>query len=184
MVVIDTWEKVRGQRRGRNAYAEDYAQAAQVKALADEFRVAIVLVHHTKKGEAADFVEQVSGTMGVTAAPDSILVLRRKRGQASAFLACTGRDIEERDDALQLTDGLWSYLGPAEEFTQSEERAEILAHLRAHGPARANEIADATGKGRSTVYRHLKDLVEADFVVNAGGKFAAKTPTSPWSTTQ
>lgn len=128
LVIIDTFERVHVKRKSNaNIYAEDYAAVQMLKTLADWHRVAIVIIHHLRKGEADDPIEMVSGSTGLTAAADTILVLRRERGQADAFLYTTGRDIDEQELGLQWDKQtcLWTLLGEANEFRLSPARAEI-----------------------------------------------------------
>jgi len=49
----------------------------ELRKLANETGVAIVLVHHLRKADADDAFDTVSGTLGLTGAPDDILVLKR-----------------------------------------------------------------------------------------------------------
>ncbi len=50
-----------------------------LQSLAMEYGVAIVVVHHTRKGsgDGADAFEKVSGTLGLSGAADTTLVLDR-----------------------------------------------------------------------------------------------------------
>ena len=106
LVVVDVFEKVRGKRSGGDAYASDYAAMAVLKDLSDEYEVAVVVVHHTRKMTSDDWVELVAGTNGVTGAADSIAVLQRpNRDAPDGTLSITGRDIEEADTkAVALDD--------------------------------------------------------------------------------
>ncbi len=69
-------------------------------------------------------------------AADSILVLKRRRGQADAELDVTGRDVEEQEYALRFNPpiGTWSPLGDAGEWSLSETGRNVQNALREHGP--------------------------------------------------
>ena len=150
-VLIDTLARVRPRDdRSRDKYQADYESLAGLQRLAIERGLAMIVIHHTRKADASDFLDAVSGTAGLTAAADSIAVLRRARSEAAAILEVTGRDVEERSFALQL-DGealTWMLLGDGEEYALSQERREILEHLRSLGGERAwpKAIAEALGK--------------------------------------
>ncbi len=150
-VLIDTLARVRPREdRSRDKYQADYESLAGLQRLAIESGFAMIVIHHTRKADASDFLDAVSGTAGLTAAADSIAVLRRARSEAAAILEVTGRDVEERSFALQL-DGealTWTLLGDGEEYALSQERREILEHLRSLGGERAwpKAIAEALGK--------------------------------------
>jgi hypothetical protein len=100
LVIIDTLASMRDRRTsGADVYGADYADITPWQKLAREFGVTILIVGHTRKrrGEARDLdpLEEVSGSLGLTGALDTVLVLRRKRHEKTASLFLTGRDIEE-----------------------------------------------------------------------------------------
>jgi hypothetical protein len=80
LVAVDVFTRIRGVAPPRvSAFQADYAAVAQVKAVADAYSVAVVLVHHDRKAPADDFLATVSGTNGLAAAADTIAVLKRAR---------------------------------------------------------------------------------------------------------
>lgn len=149
LVIIDTFEKIRGRANSGSAYGDDYAAASQIKRLADHYGVPILVIHHVRKDRSAsDFLEMVSGTNGITGAADTILVLERPRGQADGVLHITGRDVDETDHALSFDPnaGTWHLLdGPASDHTLHDTRATILRHLRQHPGQGPTAIAKAIG---------------------------------------
>ncbi|WP_152363825.1 AAA family ATPase [Microlunatus speluncae] len=149
MVVIDVFAKVRGQvPGGGDSYTEDYAATTIPKRIADDYGVAVILVHHIRKMAADDFIETLSGTNGIAGAADAIHVLKRARGEADGVLHTTGRDVEETERALRLDrrTGTWQLLdGPAIDHTLHTARAQILRHVREHPGIGPKQIADATG---------------------------------------
>lgn len=133
LVVIDTLAKVRSpSRKGENIYERDYASMQGLIALTNEYNVAILANHHLRKyaDVIEDPLEAVSGSMGLTGAVDTVLVLKRERGRQDAVLNIMGRDIEEKSLALQFKFPYWTLLGNAEEYRLSQERQAILAILR------------------------------------------------------
>ena len=130
LVVIDTLEKARPPRKGKDAYAEDYAALGTIQTLSQAHGVAVVIVHHDRKGGADDFLDAVLGTSGITGAVDTVAVLARERGRLDAVLNVTGRDLdEELEIALEFDrqSGWWRELGPAEVWRLDRERAEVVA---------------------------------------------------------
>ena len=76
LVIIDTLAMVRmPNRKDQSTYDADYAAVKELRKLANEAGIAIVLVHHLRKAEADDAFDTVSGTLGLTGAPDTILIL-------------------------------------------------------------------------------------------------------------
>src|SRR5205823_1014354 len=87
LVVIDIWKKVRPKRvRGAQLYDEDYEHMAILHEVAHRYEVAIVVVHHTRKSEAEDVFDEISGSTGVMAAVDAALIIHRSRSEADAEL--------------------------------------------------------------------------------------------------
>jgi hypothetical protein len=147
LVMLDTLAKVRPPRRSRDWYAHDYALGGALQQLAHEFRVALVVSTHLTKRQAADPLDQVCGSIGVTASADTTLILRRKRWQAEGTLLITGRDTEERELALRFDGAQWTRLGPAAAITLSPERAAVLDLLRtAAGPLAIRDVAATLDK--------------------------------------
>lgn len=183
LLVADTLQKVRPPQDGRGAlYAEDYMALSGLKALADKHGVAVLVVHHLRKGVSEDPLEQVSGTTGLTGAADSIWVLRRDRGRMDATLFITGRDIEEQETALQFDGslGLWHLLGDAEAYRMSRERQQIVEVLRqAEEPLRPKDIADSLGKREVNIRFLLSKLVQEGAVRRVGyGQYTIPTHTT------
>jgi len=136
LVVIDTLERIRKPVSGKGpTYAADYEAIAVLQKIATEFNIAIVVLHHDRKAEADDAFDTVSGTLGLTAAADTILIIKRQRN--GTVLYARGRDIEESETAMQFDKDTcrWTILGLASEVHRSNERARVVAALKAAGQA-------------------------------------------------
>ncbi|WP_445186762.1 AAA family ATPase [Pseudonocardia sp. Cha107L01] len=172
LIVIDTFAKVRGfARQGQSAYDADYAAVCVAKRIADDYGVAVILVHHVRKMSAEDFLEAVSGTNGIAGAADAVLVLKRSRGEADGSLDVTGRDIDERQYALTFNSetGQWSALpGEAIDHLIGDTRAAILRHLREHPSQGPKPIAAATGLAYELVKKTCVRMAEDGQIVNDG----------------
>ena len=102
IVVVDTFQKVR--KNDDVTYANDYADVASMKALADELKISVVLIHHLRKLTDTDPFKELTGSTGLTGAADALIVLKRSRCENSASLICTGRDICETQLGLSFGD--------------------------------------------------------------------------------
>ena len=165
LVIIDTWARFWGTRRGINAYSEDYDEGAKLQELAKELHIAILVVHHTKKATEDYAIDELSGTTGITAAADAIFMLRRK-GENTIF-HCTGRDIASQDYAVQFDEkrGVWKILGSAAEAAITAERALLLQFLRDYArPMKTSELATMTGRTNPATVNLLNKLKEQGFV--------------------
>ena len=179
MIVLDTFQKIRpaGDTR-KSAYAQDYDAIAPVANLALRHKVAILVLHHTRKAAADDIFDTVSGTLGLTGAADALWVMRRVRGQGTATVAVTGRGVREQDLGLAWDETLlsWKHVGGAEEVRRSEERNLILNWLvDADEPQTPRDIADALEGQVSygAVRRLLAALRIAGDVVPRGKAYTA-----------
>jgi RecA-family ATPase len=173
LVVIDTFQKIRGNPTiaGSSAYADDYAAAARIKKIADDFAVAIVLVHHVRKQGHEDWQSTVSGTNGLTGAMDAILVLERARGEAEAILHVTGRDVPEADYAMRFDagSGTWEKLdGPVEQHSMANTRLSISKFVYDKPGQTPRDIAMALGEDVGKVRTTLSRMVQAGQVRRAG----------------
>lgn len=103
LVAIDTFQIVRTGCID-TSYANDYGEVRQMKQLADELNISILLVHHLRKQGDIDPLNKLSGTTGISGAVDAVFVLdKSKRNAQGATLICTGRDIEYREMELKLS---------------------------------------------------------------------------------
>ena len=113
----------------RQLYTDDYAAISDLQKLASKHNNAIVIVHHDRKSEADDVFDTVSGSLGLTGAADTILIMKRQGGAVT--LHVRGRDIEEAEKALQFdkTTCRWTIIGEAADIRRSDERGRVLAAL-------------------------------------------------------
>ena len=151
LVIIDLLERIRGQvPSGTSAYQADYQVISAIKSVADQHGVGIILIHHVRKVSAEDFLSEISGTLGLSGAADTICALKRARGEMDGKLHVTGRDVDEEEYALSFSPelGAWQLIGAASEFGLSDNRRKILTWLRANDGAKPAEIAMGTGLTR------------------------------------
>lgn len=184
LVVIDVLAKVRPTNDGDDRYAADYRTGSAFKELADEYGVAVLVVHHTRKMRGDDFVDDISGTNGLAGAADTICLLRRARTEADAILSITGRDVDEAEHALKLTHGRWALLdGPATDYAVSETGQAILRFLRQRTDgATPKVIADQLRLDPATVRQTCRRMVDrGHLATNGRGTYTAShlSPVSP-----
>ena len=102
LVIIDTLQKVRESGGDTYSYASDYEVIAKLKAFADEHGICLLLVHHTRKQQAEDKFDMISGTNGLLGAADGAFLLQKERRTSNtAMLDISGRD--QQDQRLYLT---------------------------------------------------------------------------------
>jgi hypothetical protein len=182
LVIIDTFPKFRPRRQPRrDAWEEDHEHAEELKALADNHGLAIVAVCHCRKMDAEDPLDSVSGTLGLTAAADAVLVLRRVRGQADADLYVTGRDLDEQELGLKWDKDycLWSIAGQADELKQSKARQEAIDLLVKAGPLTPTDAAGRLGKPVGTVKWLFWQMAKCGQLTVENGRYSCANPANP-----
>jgi hypothetical protein len=148
MIIIDPLAKIRPARKSsQSAYDGDYEALGALQRLAIERHIAIVIVHHTRKiASLDDIFDDVSGTQALIGCADTTLIMRRQRGDTIATLFVTGRDVADKEFALQFNRErfAWTLLG------ETRERPEVLRGdkkvvwdvLARGGKLRPSEIAN------------------------------------------
>ena len=102
LIIIDTLQKIREAGGDKYSYANDYEVVGKLKHLADACGVCLLLVHHTRKQQADDKFDMISGTNGLSGAADGAFLLQKeKRTDDTATLDVVGRD--QQDQRLYLT---------------------------------------------------------------------------------
>jgi hypothetical protein len=132
LVVVDTLERIRKPANGKSPlYSADYEAITGLQKIAIKYGIAIVVLHHDRKSDADDAFDTVSGTLGLTGAADTILIIKRRSNGVTLY--ARGRDIEESETAMQFDKETcrWTLLGPASEVHRSSERARVIGALGA-----------------------------------------------------
>jgi hypothetical protein len=182
VVLIDVWPRIRPRVAKRTDYYQaDYDAAAPLQGFAISRGIAVVALFHTRKAEAEDFVETVQGTFGTAAAADTIVVVKRGRGQADATLFVTGRDVEERELALRFAPeaGTWALLGDAAEYTLGERRRELIEAVRAHGTLTPKQAAETTGIDHNLAKLTLWRMAQDGQLHAADGRYSLRRDVTP-----
>lgn len=101
LIIIDTLQKIREASGETYSYASDYEVIGQLKKLADAKGICVLIVHHTRKQQAGDKFEMISGTTGLLGCADGAFLLQKeKRTDLNATLEIVGRD--QPDQRLYL----------------------------------------------------------------------------------
>ena len=182
LVVVDTLKKIRPYASGRrNMYDVDYEAIEPFVGLAAEHSIAVVLVHHLNQNpDPADPYDAFSGSSGLTAAVEGILLLTRERGQADGYLTVDGKDIKDRQELALGWDAnvcTWTIQGDAEQYKISKERREIWQVVEvADEPVTLTYVADALGKCFNTVKKLMWEMsTDGQLRSTGNGKYATVT---------
>ncbi|MFC1657205.1 AAA family ATPase [Candidatus Moduliflexota bacterium] len=179
VIVVDTWTKIAPRRKGgklTTLYESDVAAWSRLHRFAHKHDMCIIVLHHSRKTDKfdTDWIETISGTMGVTASVDMLIYLKRPRGESTASLFVAGREVEtEREYAIQGDKDTcrWELRGDAEDIRLSATRQEIITHLRDEPGCQAFQIAKAIGKNESTLRTILSSMKDAGQVRKQGRSY-------------
>lgn len=179
LIVLDTLGRARPQRRrGDDPYIADYQAGVALKNVVDAFPGSALLgVHHTRKASSDDFVNDLSGTLGLAGSADYVLVLRRARGSKEATLQVTGRDAPEGEYAFTVSEGAWTLSGNelAEAAAEAQKRRDnkrlgqqtldVLTVVESRAPAShttAADVTDALGIDKDKARVYLNRLADSE----------------------
>lgn len=176
LIIVDVLAQFRPIRSGKEQlYDGDYRAIKDLQEIASKRNVAIVIVHHTRKSqsESGDPFETVSGSLGLSGAADTTIVL--DRNSQGCTLYGRGRDIEEIESAVTFdkTTAKWIVQGSVTEVRRSDERGNILQALLEAGEAMSpSVIATVTGMKDGNVRKLLFTMAAAGEVQKSGyGKY-------------
>jgi hypothetical protein len=161
-IIIDTLAAV-GSPKGKDETqnAADYRNIAELTKLTRETGVWIIIIHHLRKQGSDDVFEMISGTLGIAAAADHLMVLTRE-GDALR-LATRGRDAEPEDKLVDFDSemGEWTVTGDYEPQDKGagKTREHILAALGTEADTMTPaQVAKMTGIKLGTVQQTLRRM--------------------------
>jgi len=103
LIIVDTLQKVRQMSSETYSYAMDYQNITTLKQFSDCHSLAIIVVHHTRKMEASDSFDMISGTNGLLGAADGAFILtKKKRTDPTAVMQVVGRDQPDQELTLRF----------------------------------------------------------------------------------
>lgn len=103
LIIIDTLQKIREFGNAAYSYASDYHIINLLKEIASRHNICIIVVHHTRKMEAEDKFEKISGTTGLLGAADGAMILQKeKRTDKRAQLSIVGRELQDQEIIIEF----------------------------------------------------------------------------------
>ncbi|MFW0787873.1 AAA family ATPase [Gordonia sp. CPCC 206044] len=180
LVIVDTFGRIKPSKApGEDAFAADYRTGVALKRLVDAVPgSSLLVVHHTRKATSDDFMHDVSGTAGLPAAADFVLVLSRKRNEDNAVLNVTGRDVREGAYALRLIDGRWTLDGSdladaaatlrerdTDVSGMSDRTTDVLRFVNSHSVVEPREVASALSMTANVASKYLDRLYKKNRIM-------------------
>ena len=169
VVIIDTLQKMLGIN-DMNDYAKTVDGLSALKAIADELGIAIIVIHHNRKGgdQDGDHMESALGSTGIVATADATITMRRKRGASEASLSVSGRDMEDASYTLSWDKDIcsWTITGQGTlKPTLSEDQQQVIDLLESEARNwTKTEIVEAIGKSKSATGNLLARMKEINLI--------------------
>ena len=176
LIIVDTLVGIRPRRaRYEDPYEADKTFTQTLTDLCHEHRIAMVLIHHSRKADGSDITDDASGSTGLTGGVDNYAALRLNRSVKGAgeFLL-TGRDIEIDGDLNLRWDARlaqWNVTDEVPAITLTPERSDALGHLQERHGLRSKELALLMKREEGSTARLLSDMKKTGLVVSAGGRW-------------
>ena len=140
------------------SYNSDYDIIEPIDKLAIENNICILLLHHNRKQKSKDLFEQISGTTGLTAGCEGMLLLEKGIENSEGELHIRGRHQRENKLILLLREQKWEYCSeekPNDDFTPSP-LVQAVIDMFANG--------NTSWKGTA---KELKEILNFDLSENA-----------------
>ncbi len=153
LIVVDTLEGMRDSMSGKDTgiWRADYDTVRGLSDLANAARIAIVVVVHTTKDpKPGDPFNEITGTMGLQGAADTLIVLRGPRGSYDSEIHATGRRLRAPVRAMTRWEpelGTISWLGDLDEAREGGQQGSVLEAIEAAAPesVTAKDLEELTG---------------------------------------
>lgn len=147
LIVIDTLQKVRGsQSRNQSLYDYDYKEIGKLKNFADEHNICILAIHHLRKmKDPSDPFNNISGSIGITGAADTSMVLYKNDFKdITTNFVTQSRDFESIEKILSFDHYKWNIVGDLDSF---DKEIEILSYRTAPIVITINKLLDENPEG-------------------------------------
>ena len=110
LIVVDTLNYIRPEKQNPNMYKSDYDDMIKLHKLTMKYEIAMLILHHNKKGDEADPLRLISGSMGIAGGSDNVIVIEKpkKKGDRVSTLHVVSRDMQNFDMKItQGENGVW-----------------------------------------------------------------------------
>jgi hypothetical protein len=170
LVILDTFGAVNDPKLSGSVYRNEYSAMRPLQEVATEYRIGILVLHHTNKDKSnrGEAISSASGSHGVTGAVDSVLLL--ERDQTGAKLIGRSRDGGDAHLTLKRREtGGWECVdAPVPTMKCTKEQSEVTEVIRIRGAVTKEELASQLEISTETARRRLQRMVEYGMLVRLG----------------
>jgi RecA-family ATPase len=168
LIIIDTFGSAVIKGNTDYSFKDDYDFMMRLQKLALKYHIAILLLHHLRKGVSTESVyDDIIGTTGMTASPDTLMIIKKyKEGH---ILHIMGRDVQEADykSVFDVGTFFWNVTDDKVSFVSTVERQAIIDSFESNYDIelQVNEIADKTDKSREATSQLLRKMCIANEII-------------------
>lgn len=173
LVVIDTFGHFRDDINSNNKtmYQEEVKQLRQIKSIAEEYQIAILLVHHLRKTDGKNVFEKFLGSVGVYATLDAAIGMESGKALNEKVISFNSRDAEFATFSIFREPSTCVFTAdPSEKVVQNETVLKIIQLLEFESrPMRSKEIEIALGQEGicdNTVRSWLRKMKASGQIIN------------------
>lgn len=181
LVVIDIFQNFRPPRDPKgNPYDQDYEAIKMINEFAERHRIAVLVIHHTRKAKSDDVFDEISGTTGLSGGVASMWVLgRTPDNSGESVLAIRGRDISDDDPMVLRWDSYtcqFVMVATGPDASSSSARRAILDVMEIDQEYQLKDIAAAVGKPVNATSNQIRRLMDDNLVQRVGNGRYARVP--------
>jgi len=165
MLIIDTLgSSIKNiRKKGLSSYMDEYELLNMFQRFALDYKISVLLLHHTRKMKAENIFDEISGTRGISGAADANYILQRNKYSGELFIE--GRDLEDANYLLELDKEnlTWNFKGLTSSVSISPEQQSILDaynndYEREFKPSEVAKILDKEDQNIRPSFRRLVEL--------------------------
>ena len=183
VIIFDTFQRIRmaDDGSGSGVYGKDYRELSILKRFADRNGLSILLVHHLRKmPDKSDPFNELSGSIAISGASDTNIVLKRPEGSTGAEMLIRGRDLPEKKLILDFVFPRWTVIEEKNAEDIAKDRIpDVLFRIRDHvlehrvWDGNATALLDAIGDHSVPVNRVTQMIISHvnDFFLPAGIRY-------------
>lgn len=166
LIIIDTLQKVRDQQDEAYNYRTDYDTINGLKEFSDKHSVCILIVHHTRKLEAVDNFDMISGSNGLFGSADgAFMLIKKKRTDKDALLCVVGRDQQDQEFTLQKDYETCIWKKVKSETEIFKPKPDVVLGMIADFITADNPLWEGTASELMEVIPELKGVIKANALV-------------------
>jgi archaellum biogenesis ATPase FlaH/5S rRNA maturation endonuclease (ribonuclease M5) len=175
-IIIDTVECVLNPSQNNKNYDVSVSEYAAIRKLASEQKIAILVVHHTKKKTEVSQspLEQILGSTGITATVETILVMENVVGKKDRKLHVNGKDVDQNEFYLAWNGAGFRFCEDAEVASLGPAQFEVLELIKKNPRVPQAKIVSLTGKDQGQISKILNGLQERNLVSRIEQTYIAK----------